>query len=536
MTPTTQLSQLVSQVPGFINEHSKRRRDTPTLDLSQFFDFSAFYDGNEPSSPGTRSRSVASSDPGLTSGPSEEDGAPSPGPSFEPYHKEAIKQIKQQDDRFTVPEREIRPKGGLPYPSKIHLDSVPSPTGSSPSGSNVVILSNPGSPTMFLDAAVEENHALNRGRRNKPLNNPEKVAVMRKLGACYRCKTRKVPCDEGAPCTNCTKDAGKMQHAECEDLAEQICFRQHPTTAFSEINRVTCAEMPPRGKTSGPMLYFQVFFDMRKSVSPLMIPVSRVEYETFDGRLGMRNTKYQLNFNNFSLEENMLVDWASAQMQLEEDTFQSALDHLVMACMGNGQADILPHSDLLQKVHKLRCLYKIWRHSSFVYQTTAGNEYGRLPDEIHRVLKGIAAKLIKGIENDVLSELSGRRPKQADRLPLWACTMQVVLLYHDLISITSSQEPWVHTDLPRRAESLMNYAVVMCDLHFGKKKPTLASDYAHLTTCFANVEFQQIKFFADIHQRRRLSDKVLIALLAKYQKCSRPRGMPPPQKRLRKMA
>lgn len=52
----------------------------------------------------------------------------------------------------------------------------------------------------------------------------------------------------------------------------------------------------------------------------------------------------------------------------------------------------------------------------------------------------MAAKLIKGIENDVLSELAGRRPKSAaDRLPLWACMMQVVLLYHDLITIVSSQ-------------------------------------------------------------------------------------------------
>lgn len=199
MTP--QLSQLASQVPGFINEHSKRRRDTPaldlpTLDLSKYFDFSAFY-GDEPSSPGTRTRSEASSDPGLTSGPSEEDGAPSPGPSFDPYHhKEAIKQIKQQDDRFTVPEREIRPKGGLPYPSKIHLDNAPSPSGSSSSGSShVLFLSNPGSPTLF-DVAVEDTHSTSRGKRTGPLGNPTKVAEMRKLGACYRCKARKVQVSE----------------------------------------------------------------------------------------------------------------------------------------------------------------------------------------------------------------------------------------------------------------------------------------------------------------------------------------------------
>ncbi|KAH8158917.1 hypothetical protein CIB48_g9322 [Xylaria polymorpha] len=533
-----QLSQLASQVPGFINEHSKRRRrDTPTLDLSQFFDFPAFYGEDEPSSPGTRTRSVASSDPGLTSGPSEEDGAPSPGPAFDPYHKEAIKQIKQQDDRFTVPEREIRPKGGLPYPSKIHLDNAPSPTGSSSTGNHVVILSNPGSPNMLFDAAAEDNHPLNRGRRTKPLNNPEKVAVMRKLGACHRCKTRKVPCDEGAPCSSCTKDAAKNQHTDCDDLAEQICFRQQPTTVFSEINRISCAEMPPRGRALASS-YLTIFFNPYKSRSPpLTIPVSNVEYGLYDrssqSPFGIRGTQYQLNTDQFSLDENTLVQWASSQMKLEDDGFQSALDNLVISCMGYGRPDNLPHSDLLEKVHKLRCLYKVWSQSSFVCRRESDLE--PLPYEIHRVLKAMAAKLMKGIESDVLSELAVRRPKSpADRLPLWACMMQVVLLYRDLMSIVSSQEPWAREDLRKRAENLMNYAVVMCDLHFGKKKPTLATEFGiHLLGCFEKVECLQLRFFAEIRQQGQPSDKVLVALLAKYQKCST-RSRMPPQKRLRK--
>ncbi|KAI1294559.1 hypothetical protein F5Y03DRAFT_387596 [Xylaria venustula] len=392
---------------------------------------------------------------------------------------------------------------------------------------------------MLFDATVEDNHPLNRGRRTKPLNNPEKVAVMRKLGACYRCKARKVPCDEGAPCSSCTKDAGKIQHTDCVELAEQICFRQQPPTVFSEINRIVCAEMPPRAKASGTTHHFTVLFDSSQPHSRLSIPVSRIEYETYDRSshcFGMRSTKYQLHSENFSLDENMLVQWASSQMRSEDDGFQSALDHLVISCIGHGRPDILPHSDLLQKVHKLRCLYKIWRHPSFVYQEQPRSDYEQLPYEIHRVLKAMAAKLIKGIENDVLSELAGRRPKTtADRLPLWACMMQVVLLYHDLITIVSSQEPWILTELRRKAVGLMNYAVVMCDLHFGKKKPALGNEYGtHLTGCFEKVECLQMKFFADVRQRNRPTDTVLIALLAKNQKCSTRSRMPPPQKRLRK--
>ncbi|KAI1180608.1 hypothetical protein F4777DRAFT_254707 [Nemania sp. FL0916] len=538
MTP--QLSQLASQVPGVLTQVSKRRRGTPALDLTQFFDFPAFYGEDEPSNPGSRSRSVASSDPGLTSGPSEEDGAPSPSPAFDPYHKEAIRRIKQQDDRFTVPEREIRPKGGLPYPSKIHLDGVPSPTGSSSTGNHVVILSNPGSPTMLLDSVVEDNHTLNRGKRTKPLDNPEKVAVMRKLGACYRCKARKVPCDEGAPCSGCTKDAAKSQHTNCNELARQICFRQQPTTAFSEINRIICAKMPPRGVAKAN-LCFNIFFSQYNSHSPaLAVPVLQVEREKYNvssQSREARDTQYELDTKEFSLDETMLVRWASSQMKLEDDGFQSALDSFVISCIEYGGLDVLQHSDLLKKVHKLRCLYKVWSQDSFVCRKRGECDLEQLPSEIHRVLKAMAAKLIKGIENDVLSELTARRQKLAslDRLILWACMMQVVLLYHDLITVVSSKEVWIREDLPQKAEALMNYAVVMCDLHFGKKKPTLPTEHGpYLSCCFEKAECLQLKFFAEVRQQNQPSDKVLIALLAKHQKCSTRSRRPPPPKRLRK--
>ncbi|KAJ2978718.1 hypothetical protein NUW58_g7408 [Xylaria curta] len=390
---------------------------------------------------------------------------------------------------------------------------------------------------MLFDAAVEDSHSLNRGRRTKPLNNPEKVAVMRKLGACYRCKARKVPCDEGAPCSGCTRDAKKML-PDCDDLADQICFRQQPATVFNEINRINCSKMPPRGQILSRS-YLTIFFNPYKSRSPpLTVPVCTVEHGVYDRssqHFGVRGTQYQLNIEEFSQGESMLVQWATSQMTLEDDGVQSALDNLVISLV-YGRLDASPHSDLLQKVHKLRCLYKVWSQTSFICQRGPESDLEQLPYEIYWVLKAMAAKLMKGIENDVLNELTAKRPKTpADRLPLWACMMQVVLLYRDLMAIVSSEEPWNHEDLQQKAENLMNYAVVMCDLHFGKKKPTLTGDYAvYLSGCFENVECLQLQFFSEVRQQDQLSDKVLIALLAKHQKSSTRSRMPPPQKRLRK--
>ncbi|KAI2635178.1 hypothetical protein GGS21DRAFT_97675 [Xylaria nigripes] len=532
-TMTAPLSQLASQVPRLINEHSKRRRDSDPFSL--FFDYGAYYEG-EPPSPGTRSsRSVVSSEPGLTSGPSEEDGAPSPGPTFDTYHKEAIREIKQQDDRFTVPEREIRPKGGLPYPPNIHLDNMPSPTGSSSSGNNIMFFGIPVSPTMF-DLAAEDNHSINRGKRTKPLENREKVAGMRKLGACYRCKVRKVTCDEGTPCSTCIKDAAKVQRTGCNDLAEQMCFRQCPTTVFSEINNITCANMPSRGKESAN-LHFDVFFQPVRGYSqPLRIKVSVIDRQSPCPKTG--DTKYQLCTKE-PLTDGDILQWASSHMNLEGDgTFQSALDDLVESCPEYGRQNILPHSDLLQKVRKLRCFYEVWRQNMFFCRKESETEIGLLPEEIRCALRAVAAKRMKGIEDEVLKDLAERPKSPSDGLPLWACTMQLVLLYRDLCDVLGClPETWKNADLRLRSESLMNYAVVMCDLHFGKKrkKPTLTGEHErHLSDRLDRVKILEAEFLGDIRLEGRITDRVLAALLAKNQKCSGRSKMPPPSKRLRK--
>ncbi|KAI1436368.1 hypothetical protein GGR50DRAFT_702024 [Xylaria sp. CBS 124048] len=530
---TAPLDHLVSQVPGFIGEHhNKRRRDSDTF--SDFFNWERYL-AEGPSNPGTRSSgSVVSSEPGLTSGPSEEDGAPSPGPAFDAYDKDVIKQIKQHDDHLTIPEREIRPKGGPPYPSNIQLDSVPSPTG--PSSGNILFLGSPVSPPMF-DLPVEDSHPINRGKRTRPLENREKVAGMRKRGACHRCRARKVTCDEGTPCSTCMKDAAKFPHTGCDDLAEQMCFRQYPTFAFSEIENITRADVLPRRKDSedsreSSSLEFGVFFQSPNS-TPLCIKVDGSPcHETGE-------IKYRLCTSEPLLDED-IVRWASRHMTRKTDGgFQSTLDQLVETCLDRN----LPHSDLLRKIRNLRCFYEVWRQETFLW-TEGTSQLECLPEEIRWTLRGVAAKRMKGIEADVLKDLA-ERPKSSssksssDGLALWVCTMQLVLLYRDLRDIIGFLPGTLnHGDIRRKAESLMNYAVVICELHFGKKKkkPTLANEQeSQLSVQFNRVQALEAEFLRKVYQQDQRTDRVLSALLAtKNLKCppSRPK-MSPPSKRQR---
>jgi hypothetical protein len=101
--------------------------------------------------------------------------------------------------------------------------------------------------------------------------------------------------------------------------------------------------------------------------------------------------------------------------------------------------------------------------------------------------------------------------------------MQTILLYRDLAEVagcqgmaienknyvtivanSSSTEPRLGGNLQRRAEGLMNYAVVMCDLHFTKRPAAMTRDETNASGLisstppaiwlFETVESKQMEF------------------------------------------
>ncbi|KAI2616593.1 hypothetical protein GGR54DRAFT_233327 [Hypoxylon sp. NC1633] len=227
------LSQITSEIPDFIGGLPKRRQPkvpAPPDEFDQYFDYKRFYEGTAAADADSRSRSDASSIPGLTSGPSEEDGASSPRSTEDAFHfKEAVEKIKQHDDRFTVPAREIRPNGVESYPWHMEIDNTLGPNGADVQGlgSNTSLspASSHGTTSSAYHSSTSVDSPLSRGKRNRPLDNPEKVAQMRKIGACFRCKMRKVTCDQQMPCSRCKDDAARYCSDDGE-LAEHMCIRR----------------------------------------------------------------------------------------------------------------------------------------------------------------------------------------------------------------------------------------------------------------------------------------------------------------------
>ncbi|KAI6087094.1 hypothetical protein F4821DRAFT_119001 [Hypoxylon rubiginosum] len=516
------LSQITSGIPDFIGGLPKRGRPkvpAPQDEFDQYFDYKRFYEGTPAADADSRSRSDASSIPGLTSGPSEEDGAPSPRSTEDAFHyKEAVAQIKQHDDRFTLPTREIRPNG-VSYPWHMEIDNTLASSGadaqgfgSSSGGSSPL---SPASSSAGASSSSQNSSSCDsshsRGKRHRPLENPEKVAQMRKLGACFRCKTRKINCDQDIPCARCKNDAAKFCNDDGGELAERMCFRKPSTThdlAFQAIWRMTANSPPTSQRGNAGVQRWNVYFQPNFTAETLVIPVSHNEGFTSNNGPGRARWdtnqahphQYVLRWDS-GLEDRELISWASRQMLKDErHDFQSALDVLICRSAELGHF-VLPHFDLVCKVRDMMCLYKIWRHEKFFFQRFPGS-LEELPSQICQSLKRTIAFRMKSIESDILAQFwrtpdSGLKPQE--RLPLWTCMMQFILMYRDIHDLSRSEVDFCgdRHQIQSVTMSLFSNLVVMCENCFGKKKPEAIVDDGNFQTSAArrqlNDDFRTVE-------------------------------------------
>ncbi|KAI0880386.1 uncharacterized protein GGS22DRAFT_197578 [Annulohypoxylon maeteangense] len=499
------LSQITSEIPDFIGGLSKRRQPkghAPPDEFDQYFDYKRFYEGTPAADADSRSRSDASSIPGLTSGPSEEDGAPSPRSTEDnAFHfKEAVEKIKQHDDRFTVPAREIRPNGVESYPWQMEIDNTVGSGGSDVQGfggssPHSPASSNGASSSAYHSSSSADSH-LSRGKRHRPLDNPEKVAQMRKIGACFRCKTRKIPCDQQSPCSKCTTDAAK--YGDDGELAEHMCFRRPSGSSELVFNVILRANVhTPAAPQRGNPQQWNVFFNPYPSAEPpLVISVSRDESNNLNNGQTWQ-TAHQYVFNpHCSPEDAKLIEWASWQMFKDDSSnFQSALDALLSKYAQEDHC-FLPHHQLVRQVRDMRCMYRIWRQQKFFCQRFQNTPLEELPNHICQDLKRIMLSRMKALESTIMTQFWRILEKPHDRLPLWACMMQFILMYRDILN-RSKDLCGDQTRIQSVTMSLFNNLIVMCEICFGKKKPEPMADDGNPIKRQLNADFKRVESYRD---------------------------------------
>ena len=192
------LAQVVDRISGLL-ESQRGRATSAEVDFDQYFEFDQYYKQPEEYID-TPSKSDVASMPGLTSGTSEDGGSsPLPLPEDRARAKARLADAKKQDDELTIPRREIRPKGNPQYPAYLQVfggeDGVANVTDDSrdsPSSDGARWSSSSGGNSPFTEAGSSETSKPDRGKRCGPLPDREAVAEVRELGACVRCRIRKL--------------------------------------------------------------------------------------------------------------------------------------------------------------------------------------------------------------------------------------------------------------------------------------------------------------------------------------------------------
>lgn len=199
---------------------------------------------------------------------------------------------------------------------------------------------------------------------------------------------------------------------------------------------------------SGPRVYFGrprtidvLFADPRKTSLPAMRVVVQTYAHSSEDAANASNP----SMVDFTRDEvptyKKLQRWAEAQFERERTTsFQDAVQTFLYAYATEGHG--LPKHSLVSKVHQMGCFFRIWR-TPFFYCRDPKNKLAPLPLSAQARLRSIARSALHGIEHDVLKKLDDcltqtGAPKDDDRMAIWACMWQLMLMYRDLANANKS--------------------------------------------------------------------------------------------------
>ncbi|KAH8675360.1 hypothetical protein BX600DRAFT_170599 [Xylariales sp. PMI_506] len=493
------------------------------------------------------SKSDSSSMPELTSAttppPSDEGGAPSPrDPEDHTQLKAQLKDLQRGDDNFTFPQRELKPKGAVHYNPHIQLyhasghGSSSSASGGRSAATRTSLPSPPPSSESSSGRNSPPNGHSSRGKRSGPLKNGEEVAEVRHRGACTRCKYSKTGCNCEPVCKKCEARADTTGFNRIRSTAQLICLRRpfddniffFQLIAKTELRR---SYLLLRNQVNVQLPLLRVWFRGPTNLDNAL-PLSVVHEQPAAnlGRLDqLQDTGLRLNVDRPPTED-ALYSWATHHTRSAGATdFQSALDLLTLQCIESQRSLFREHFDLLTKVHRMRCFFKIWCQPYFIYQNNS--DIRRLPVALHMGLRNIAKSTMKGLEPAICAMLSKaidpKKRTPADDLALWIALMQLILMYREVFGLT---EPVANSRLEHRklkalehfsavARNLFDTVVNMFDVCFLDRKPSKAfrlEDHGpqEIRGWLENLVRRQAEFRNNLSQRQDALDQILVIILA----------------------
>ncbi|KAJ4130988.1 hypothetical protein NW768_006527 [Fusarium equiseti] len=278
----------------------------------------------------------------------------------------------------------------------------------------------------------------------------QEVAQVRKSGACFRCKVRRISCGVGAPCQACEKAAGILGRELCiREKLTKMRFSSGDLHYIDYTARLLDQELIAGTTHLGPHRKVALSMDYPGN------PALEVEVQDYYGnktppwfccwvvtdQVGGQVESYRQESARYALPQLLppshLVDWVERIISHQETRcigFQHTVDSFILRYSQSESS--LPMHDFVRKVHKLNCLTKI--RLGLILCVEEGGEMTPPSCALHTQFGQISKAASQPIEKEVLLELEklvfgtgGIGPENS--IALWASLWCLILMYRKLV-------------------------------------------------------------------------------------------------------
>ncbi|KAK3329044.1 hypothetical protein B0H66DRAFT_11384 [Apodospora peruviana] len=288
------------------------------------------------------------------------------------------------------------------------------------------------------------------GVRSRTLRHPEDTNEVRKKGACYRCRISRVKCNTDEPCHKCNIAPSKPGG----EFVRETCIRDEP----SKVGGVTAVH--ERWSWNEPLNLRRD--DLKKASRGFLLvrfedtpngPFLKVATNSFTrpDRESNGSSLYDIIPNEGPAFDDDICNWAKNQILFEnKQDFESCHEKLLQSYVETNGLQKAPRdtqTKLLEKVLRMRCMWKVWSCERFVIRTADDSplpgswDVSVVQDYLHRVAEQALSIVEKNILADLDKYLSPISPGDTKAnismyIAMWMILWQMILLYRQSLERT----------------------------------------------------------------------------------------------------
>ncbi|KAH6997914.1 hypothetical protein BKA56DRAFT_664561 [Ilyonectria sp. MPI-CAGE-AT-0026] len=416
-TSTRDLNKLITEIPSVIDHLSLERLESEFLRMK-----TSFSPDDEQATPSDYSGQTP---PELIQGgstsPSDHSGSIFLERADESRRRPeaSLREVQAQDDEWTYPQTVPHKHATRGYPPRLQVqdDSSRRP--------------------FDLTSSLKRRRSGNTLERRRVVSDPDQTADVRKSGACLPCRVSKTRCHESGVCPTCRKAFPEHSHL--------VCTRMTPVMVWPVIGRAPDVWSVNPAEEERFRLEPRFFIGKPREIAILVSsrdvnsPALRATVQAYRSHDGTEENPRKAAFPRERVPgHHELQKWVEAQIHRESSSshFKHSLQSFLMAYSEEGHG--LPKHDLVSKVHRMNCFFRIWRTHSFSCLDPS-NKLVTLPLSVQAEVRHIARKALESLEHDVFKQLDEcvahqGPPKTQEKLAIWASMWQLMLMYRDLLN------------------------------------------------------------------------------------------------------